>query len=293
MKSNQAKAVAGIKYKVTTRDECERAVRDCVKLIISARRAGDDNRAAELSGAKSFFTNQARARNACAICDATIARGATHCRTHQRRTKALPPSADCLPKTKKRLNPRKLRRRSNPLTPLGYYTNPIKKVVTRWRETIGTEIFDANIHSLMSTCVCSVQLQDSTKPFFHKKRFALEVALAVENVRENWRGKIHDKQLGWMLDNYTTPLLSSITDLDPQLDPIFKAHRLFILELLLAVDKVHNDPAKLWHWILKYCDRGSTVNGVPMLSPWPEIAKVSKHSISKLKTEAKRMKMNE
>jgi hypothetical protein len=294
MKTNQAKAVAGIKYKVTTREEHARAEDDCVRQIITARREGNDARAAELSEAKTFFQERARARNTCAACGVTISRGATHCRIHQRSrsARALPSPVGNQPKTKKRLNPRKPRVWMDPLTPLGYYATPVQKVVRRWRPEIGEEIFDADtIHSLMITCVCLVQRHDSTKPFFYHKRFALEIALAVENVRKAWRGKIHDKLLGIMLESYTTPLLSSITDLDSRLDPIFKNHRLFILELLLAVDKVNNDPAGPWHWILKYCDCGIVVNGEPLLSPWPEISKESKFTQGQLKQAAKRMKL--
>ena len=82
MKINQAKAVAGIKYRVANRDEHAQAERDCVKLITAARRAGDDTRAAELSEAKALFQKRARTRNNCAVCGVTIARGATHCGIH-------------------------------------------------------------------------------------------------------------------------------------------------------------------------------------------------------------------
>lgn len=293
MKTSQAKAIAGIRYKVATREEHARAERDCVAQIVVARNAGNDTRAAELSEAKTFFQKRARAQNNCSVCGVTISRGAMRCRIHQRSAKALPPPSDqqasdvrrypnrvgnsYQPKIKKQLNPRKVWNPRDPLALLGYHATPVQKVVRRWRPKIGEDIFDANIESLMITCVCSVMLQDSRKPFHYQKKFALEVALAVEKVRDAWRGKIHNKQLGWMLDDYTTPLLLSITDLGPQLDPIFKAHRLFILELLLAVDYVHNDPDSLPGLILKYGfsgDGSDYVNGRPMLRSWLKISKI-------------------
>lgn len=210
-------------------------------------------------------------------------------------------------KTKKRLNPRKIWTPKSPLAKLGFYANPVQKVVRRWRAKIGEEIFDANIHGLMITCFCSVQLHDETAKFFYHKRFALEVARAVEKVRGEWRGKIDDKKLGMMLDSYATPLLSSITKFDSGLDPDFQNYKLFILELLLAVDEVANDSNSLPHWILKWGfsgDGSDYENGVPMLRPWTKISKMIKAATATksqpngmiiepdaIRAEAKRMKL--
>jgi hypothetical protein len=185
------------------------------------------------------------------------------------------------PKINKRLNPRKVWTPRDQLAPLGYYTAPVQKVVRRWRAEIGEDIFEANIKNLMTACNFQVKCNDPCAPFFYEKRFALEVALAVENVRHAWRGKIDDKILGIMLEHYTTPLLKSVAGLGSHLDPIFKTHRLFILELLLAVDNVFNGPDSLPGWILKLGfagDERDYENGKPMLRPWPKILEMIKAS---------------
>lgn len=141
MKTNQAKAVAGIKFKLTTREDYARAERDCLKLIISARKAGDDNRAAELSEAKSFFQKRTRTRNRCAVCGDTIARGATHCRIHSRQQNKLIAAPAGIKPTERRKdngNARLAIPRDN-LAPLGFYAAPVQKVVSKWRDEIGEQ----------------------------------------------------------------------------------------------------------------------------------------------------------
>lgn len=206
-----------------------------------------------------------------------------------------------LDRIKKRLNPRKVWKPRHPLALLGYYTSPVKKVVKRWKKVVGENLFDENIESLMIACGHSVS------PLEPSKRFALEVALAVENVGQSWHGRINNKALGLMLKQYTTPLLSSVCELDPDLDQKFRTHRLFILELLLAVDKVLT-PDNLPGWILKYGFSGDgrdyDERGLPMLRPWPKIAKLIKAATvtqsqpngltitpDAIRAEAKRMKL--
>lgn len=142
MKTNQAKAIAGIKYNLTTRKDYIRAERDCVKLIIAARKAGKDIRAAELSEAKAFFQKRARARSTCAVCGATISRGATHCRIHSRpQSKLIGAPAELSPTEKCKGNGNaRVAPIIDPLAPIGYYSAPVQKIVAKWRDTIGDEM---------------------------------------------------------------------------------------------------------------------------------------------------------
>lgn len=146
MKTNQAKAVAGIKYNLTTRQDYVRAERDCKNLIVSARKAGDDNRAAELSGAKSVFQKRARANttgNACAICGITIARGATHCRIHHRTQNKAPAAPDGFKtaESKTRKGNGNARVDVSPsgglIARFGFYLTPVQTTFKKWRAALG------------------------------------------------------------------------------------------------------------------------------------------------------------
>jgi hypothetical protein len=146
MKTNQAKAVAGIKFNLATRADYERAERDCVKLIILARKAGDDTRAAELSEAKALFQKRARSRSSCAVCGVIIARGATHCRIHSRpKQNKIAAPADWQPEPKTKIADNNNARvamgfpKGGQLARLGYFTTPVKKIVAKWRDEIGEE----------------------------------------------------------------------------------------------------------------------------------------------------------
>ena len=143
VKIKKAQTIAGIKYRVTTRDDYTRAERDCVKQIATARRAGNDNRAAELSEAKSFFQKRARGGNTCAICGVTIARGAIHCRIHSRAKKnviAAPAGLDQTQSEWRKISPNaRVSIVTNPLALSGYYTMPVERVVAKWRDKISEE----------------------------------------------------------------------------------------------------------------------------------------------------------
>lgn len=203
---------------------------------------------------------------------------------------------------KKRLNPRKKWSLKDPLAELGYYTTPVQKVVGRWRSKIGKDIFDQNIVSLMIACNYSVRCVEPTDQYFNHKRFALELALSIEKVRERWREKIGDKLLEIMLGEYITPLLSSISDLGSNLNLISK-HRRFILELLLAVDEVLNDTKRKEGGILEFAfsgDEADYENGIPTLRSWSKVAamiakrsglkKIEPNTVAQL---AKRMRLTE
>jgi len=179
---------------------------------------------------------------------------------------------------KKQLKSRKIWNPRDPLAALGYYTTPVQKVADRWRIKIGEKTFDDNIQSLMVGCNYSVQCSEPTSPYFHHKRFALELALAVEKVKNSWHGKVDDKILEIMLEHYITPLLSSIANLGPDLETIVKNHKRFVLELMLAVDEVLNDKKRKEGGILQFGFSGDSsdyVNDMPTLRSWPKIAKLT------------------
>lgn len=76
-----------------------------------------------------------------------------------------------------------------------------------------------------------------------------------------------------MLEAYAT-LLSSISELDPHLASISQ-HRMFILELLLAVDEVVNDTKRKEGGILEFAfsgDASDYENELPVLRPWSKVA---------------------
>jgi hypothetical protein len=140
MNVNQAKSIAGIKYSIKTREDYARAERDCVKLIIAARKSGDENRAAELGGAKSIFQKRSRTKKRCAVCGETIARGATHCRIHARQQNSklisLPVET---PKAKlKRNNNARvyIKPSGGLLAEIGFYSNEVVDVFEKWAKTI-------------------------------------------------------------------------------------------------------------------------------------------------------------
>lgn len=153
MHINQAKAIAGIKYQVRNRADFARAEKDCTKLITKARRAGDDDLAAKLSGAKSAFQKIARGGNSCPECGQTISRDAAHCRIHQRRKAkpSLPPPSAWSQQKKEKIRINNNGRvtafpRGGALAILGYFTTPVKKVVAKWRKEIPEETLAAYFH---------------------------------------------------------------------------------------------------------------------------------------------------
>ena len=146
MKISQAKAFAGIKYTVATRADYARAEKDCVKLIAAARKTGDDNRAAQLSEAKSFFQKRARGGNKCAVCSVTIARGATHCGIHSRQQKKMIAApTEWQPKSKPKREGNNNERialfpKGGHLAILGFYSTPVQKTVAKWRGKIDEDV---------------------------------------------------------------------------------------------------------------------------------------------------------
>jgi len=146
MKISQAKAIAGIQYTLKTRSDYAHAEKVCVNLIAAARKTGDDNRAAELSEAKSIFQKRARGGTRCAVCSVTIARGATHCVIHGRQQKKMITAPiewqpESKPKRKGNNNERiALFPKGGHLATLGYYSTPVQKIVTKWRGQIAEDV---------------------------------------------------------------------------------------------------------------------------------------------------------
>lgn len=86
MTVQQAKAIAGIPFstRIRGRKGREWAMRHCVKLIIEARRAGADTRAADLSAAKEVFKKLFQSFSHCRVCGVAVSRGCKQCQMHMR-----------------------------------------------------------------------------------------------------------------------------------------------------------------------------------------------------------------
>ena len=146
MNINQAKKVAGILFNIAGRADLERAALHCKNEIITARRANDEARAAELSEAKSFFQKRSKAKSTCAVCGVTISRGATNCRIHSRpQNKMIAAPAAFEPTEKRKGNDNAIGNKGNARVAiisdasLGYYAAPIQKIIAKWRGIIGED----------------------------------------------------------------------------------------------------------------------------------------------------------
>lgn len=153
MNINQAKAVAGITYAVNNREANSRAEKDCVKLIVLARKSGDDKRSAELSEAKSLFQKRARGGNHCAVCGVTIARGAQRCRIHSK-SKAKMISSPHVFSAKIRKGNGNARVDVAPAGGLiaryGFYAPSVQKVLKIWKRSVEKELLQRYFISIAS-----------------------------------------------------------------------------------------------------------------------------------------------
>lgn len=136
MNIQKAKSVARIPahVSVTGRVGAERALAYCKSEIVSARKSGDDARAAAVSEAKEFFKKRAGSRNRCATCWAVINRGATHCAICAtiRSRKILPP-LDSTPAQRKKASRRvDVSPEGGWLARYGFYAGPVQKVLRKW-----------------------------------------------------------------------------------------------------------------------------------------------------------------
>lgn len=136
MKIQKAKSIARIPAHVSVagRAGAERALAYCKSEIVSARKAGDDARAAAVSEAKEFFKKRMGSRNRCAICGAVINRGATHCAkcASSRSRKILPP-LDSTPARRKKASRRiDVSPEGGWLARYGFYAGPVQRVVRKW-----------------------------------------------------------------------------------------------------------------------------------------------------------------
>jgi len=166
MKTTQAKAIVGIRFNITSPADVDRALLQCKKEIIAARKAGDDPHAAELSQAKEFFKQRTRPRNTCAVCGVTIARGAAHCRAH-RASRTARGTRVAIP--------------GDPFAPLGYYSAPVQKIVAKWRDTIGEEMLQRYFSAVATAVVlknCELELPQIVPVQHWQAVFELGAAIA-------------------------------------------------------------------------------------------------------------------
>jgi len=131
----QAEKTLGITYSTRTEAGRLKALAEAKRQIVAARRAGDDERAKELSAAKALFTRQRK--NRCEVCGVTINAKATRCAQHQRNRapKAIPFSDDFpKPASDKPGNQRRtdVAPEGGEIARLGYYAKPVQKIVKRW-----------------------------------------------------------------------------------------------------------------------------------------------------------------
>jgi len=132
----KAKSIARIPAHVSVcgKAGAERALAYCKSEIISARKADNDARAAELSEAKEFFKRRQGSRSFCAGCGVVINRGAERCTicANDRGRKILPP-LDGTPARRKKASRRiDVSPEGGWLARYGFYAGPVQKVVKKW-----------------------------------------------------------------------------------------------------------------------------------------------------------------
>ena len=195
-----AKRIAGIspQENVSSREAVDKAVRTCAKLAAPHHpdRNPNNKRAAkrffEIMAARDFF--KAKMPHGCLVCGETISRGATHCRIHQRTT-ALPPADGSQPVLQSKGNGNaRVSVVGDPHALLGYYTAPVQKVVSKWREEIREPMLQRYFESVASAVVfrdSSMQL-----PFVAPQHWqaVFELGRAICNVLANIR-----TPHGWLL----------------------------------------------------------------------------------------------
>jgi hypothetical protein len=179
--------------------------------------------------------------------------------------------------SKSKSKPPKRQRKFNVgiLSSEGYWSNGIQKVVKKWRPRIGEKIFDENITSLLISCHYFVTRNDF---IIHRKRFAIELALAIDDVCEKWKGEFGERILDSIIHNYITERLGAITKIDDHLQPIFGVHKRLILDLLLAVDNLwHTNNLDRWILELGFSGDGSDYeNDVPVPRSYKKMQKLIK-----------------
>lgn len=184
MNLNQAKSAAGIpaSESITGRAAIERAIRQCVKAIIVARKAGNDDQAARLSEAKEVFRKRL-GRNGCAVCGVTIGRGATHCQAHYRR-KALPSHNPTPQKAESARGNSNARIDVAPIggmkATLGFYAEPVQYVLKKWA---GKNLRPEWIEDIFIRVAMPVRFRESemkvTIPYHQLWKFVADLMMAV------------------------------------------------------------------------------------------------------------------
>lgn len=189
MNLNQAKAVAGIRSSesIAGRDAIERAIKQCVKAIVVARKAGDDSLAASLSEAKEVFRKRL-GRNGCAVCGVAISPKATHCQLHAKRKQIGNKVNPVLQKA--------ARQNSNAridVAPvggikatLGFYSSEVQDVLKKWE---GSKLRSEWIEDVFMRVAKPIRFRKSEMeikiPYYQLWRFAADLMVAVTNVFTN------------------------------------------------------------------------------------------------------------
>jgi hypothetical protein len=157
----------------------------------------------------------------------------------------------------------------------GYWSFGIQKVAKKWRLKIGEKTFDDNISSLLVWCHYTVTRDEYRRE--HKK-FLIEIALAINQIRDRWEKQIGAQNLDCLIEECITDRLFSVSKIDDYLQPTFGKYKIFILELLLAVDALWKTQ-NLDRWILEFGfsgDGSDYENDIPVPRSYKKIQRLIK-----------------
>jgi hypothetical protein len=172
VKLSQAKAIAGITASISGRAGLEAAMKRIKSLIVEARKAGDDARAAKLSEAKEYFRRRLTGHNSCQTCGKPIGASATYCQLHSR--PAVLPAHEAVagrtwinshgnlitdpPNSPKSPMSKPASPKGGSLARLGYYTPAVQKAVAKWAPIVGGELLDGYFRATAKSVVLGEQL---------------------------------------------------------------------------------------------------------------------------------------
>ncbi|MBW8863520.1 MAG: hypothetical protein JF609_01075 [Verrucomicrobia bacterium] len=111
-----------------------------------------------------------------------------------------------------------------------------------------------------------------------RRRFSIELALAINDVCEQWKNNIGDGLLNSILPAQIAEFMDSVTKIDSYTESVFGSYKRFILELILAVDDLwHTD--NLDRWILEFGfsgDGSDYENDIPTPRSYEKIRRLIK-----------------